>query len=241
VSCFSLSRFTSFPVCLVEVVWAEVIILEISKKKEQVFALYGKFERLVQPCKEQAVCEKGCASCCIDVGNVGATTLEGMIILEYLQSWDHQAIEVLNRSLKVNRSEKLNSALVRCAFLDEEASCRIYAVRPFSCRRLYSVKRCDGQGAVVHRQAFVLGQKAEKELQELDSEGCSGHLSFILHLLANETFRRDYVQGRWRLKDFRAIIERYELVVHTGGPIGTKSSKSTFGPTEPKEDGGARD
>jgi hypothetical protein len=98
--------------------------------------------------------------------------------------------------------------------LDEEASCRIYEVRPFSCRRLYSVKKCDGQGAVVHRQAFVLGQKAEKELQELDPEGCSGHLSFILHLLESEAFRRDYVQGRWRLEDFREIFERYKLLVH---------------------------
>ena len=137
-----------------------------------------------------------------------------MIILEYLQGWDHRAIEELNRSLRENRSEKLNSALVRCPFLDEEASCRIYEVRPFSCRRLYSVKKCDGQGAVVHRQAFVLGQKAEKELQELDPEGCSGHLSFILHLLESEAFRRDYVQGRWRLEDFREIFERYKLLVH---------------------------
>ena len=188
--------------------------LDLIEKKRLLFAVYNEYERVVQTFKEQSVCERGCASCCIDVGNVGATTLEGMIILEYLQGWDHRAIEELNRSLRENRSEKLNSALVRCPFLDEEASCRIYEVRPFSCRRLYSVKKCDGQGAVVHRQAFVLGQKAEKELQELDPEGCSGHLSFILHLLESEAFRRDYVQGRWRLEDFREIFERYKLLVH---------------------------
>ncbi|MCG6981081.1 MAG: YkgJ family cysteine cluster protein [Deltaproteobacteria bacterium] len=188
--------------------------LDLIEKKRLLFAVYNEYERVVQPFKEQSICERGCASCCIDVGNVGATTLEGMIILEYLQGWDHRAIEELNRSLRENRSEKLNSALVRCPFLDEEASCRIYEVRPFSCRRLYSVKKCDGQGAVVHRQAFVLGQKAEKELQELDPEGCSGHLSFILHLLESEAFRRDYVQGRWRLEDFREIFERYKLLVH---------------------------
>ena len=188
--------------------------LDLIEKKRLLFAVYNEYERVVQPFKEQSVCERGCASCCIDVGNVGATTLEGMIILEYLQSWDHQAIEKLNRSLKENRSEKLNSALVRCPFLDEEASCDIYDVRPFSCRRLYSVKKCDGQGAVIHRQAIVLGQKAEKELQELDPEGCSGHLSFILHLLENEEFCRNYVKGRWRREDFREFIERYKLVVH---------------------------
>jgi len=184
------------------------------EKKKQVFKLYDEHERLVEPFKEQAVCEKGCASCCIDVGNVGATTLEGLIILEYLQGWDHQALEEISRSLRENRREKLNSVLVRCPFLDEEASCRIYAVRPFSCRRLYSVKKCDGQGAVVHRQSVVLGQNMEKELQEFDPEGCSGHLSFILDLLQKELFRRGYLKGSWNLEDFRDIIERYGLVVH---------------------------
>ena len=206
--------------------------LDFREKKKQVFKLYEDYERLVKSFKEQAVCEKGCASCCIDVGNVGATTLEGLIILEYLQEWDQQAIEEINRRLKKNRREKLKSLLVRCPFLDEEASCRIYAVRPFSCRRLYSVKKCDGQGAVVHRGAFVLGQKAEKKLQELDPEGCSGHLSFILHLLEKETFRRAYLKGNWQAADFRDIIERYGLVVHRGGPIGAKPWRPTFGPAE---------
>ena len=206
--------------------------LALIEKKKLVFALYEKFERLAEPFKEQAVCEKGCASCCTDVGNVGAKTLEGLIILEYLQEWDNQAIEDINRRVEEKRSEKLKSVLVRCPFLDEEASCRIYAVRPFSCRRLYSVKKCHGQGAVVHKEAFLLGQRMEKELQNLDPGGCSGHLSFILHLLENETFRRDYGERRWRLEDFRTIIERYNLVVHRGGPVGTKSWKPVIGPAE---------
>ena len=197
--------------------------LDLGEKKKQVFQLYDEYEKLVEPFKKQAVCEKGCASCCIDVGNVGATTLEGLIIIEYLQGWDHQAMKEINRRLRENRSEKLESLLVRCPFLDEEASCRIYKARPFGCRRLYSVKKCDGQGAVVHRQAIMLGRKVEKELQELDPEGCSGHLSFILHLLEKKPFRRGYVRGSWKVEDFRDIIERYELVVHKGGPRGAKS------------------
>jgi hypothetical protein len=192
--------------------------MDFIEKKRQAFQLYDEYERLVQPYKTQAVCEKGCASCCIDVGNVGATTLEGLIILEYLQGWNHQAMEEINRSLRENRSEKLNRVLVRCPFLDEEASCRIYAVRPFSCRRLYSLKKCDGQGAVLHRQAHVLGQKMEKELQDLDPEGCSGHLSFILDLLEKEPFRRGYLEGNWREEDFGDTIKRYELVVHKRAP-----------------------
>jgi len=48
----------------------------------------------------------------------------------------------------------------------------------------------------------------------LDPKGCSGHLSFILHLLKKEPFRRGYLKGRWKVKDFGDIIERYGLVVH---------------------------
>jgi hypothetical protein len=188
--------------------------LDFTEKKKQVFNLYDKYERLVQPYKAQAVCEKGCASCCIDVGSVGATTLEGLIILEYIQGWDRQALKEINRNLGENRNDKLSQVFSRCAFLDQEQSCRIYAVRPFSCRRLYSVRQCDGQGAVVHRQAVMLGQKIEKELQKLDPDGCSGHLSFILHLLEREPFRRGYLKGSWKVEDFRDIIESYELVVH---------------------------
>jgi Fe-S-cluster containining protein len=188
--------------------------LDYRKKKKQVFKLYDKYERQVEPFKSQAVCEKGCASCCIDVGSVGATTLEGLIITEYLQGWERQALKEIHRSLRENRNHKLKQVFVRCAFLDQEQSCRIYAVRPFSCRRLYSVKKCEGRGAVVHRQAVVLGQKIEKELQELDPGGCSGHLSFILRLLEKNGFQEGYLRQNWSTEKFKAIIERYELVVH---------------------------
>lgn len=199
--------------------------VELKEKIRLVLELYDKYERLVESYKAQAVCEKGCASCCIDVGSVGATTLEGLIILQYLQGWDHEAIEEINRSLRENRHEKVNSVLVRCAFLDAEQSCRIYSVRPFSCRRLYSVRKCDGQGAVVHRQAVGLGQRIEKALQNLDSDGCSGHLSFILHLLEKEPFLEGYLQGNWKVADFRDIIERYELVVHRERPQGSNAEE----------------
>ena len=188
--------------------------MDVKEKKKQVFKLYDKYERLAQPFMSQAVCEKGCASCCIDVGSVGATTLEGLIILEHIQGWDRKALKEIERVLRENRKDKLNQVFARCAFLDQEQSCRIYALRPFSCRRLYSLRKCDGHGAVVHRQAVALGQKIEKELQNLDPDGCSGHLSFILHLLEKHGFRQDYLRENWSVKKFKDIIEQYELVVH---------------------------
>jgi hypothetical protein len=71
---------------------------------------------------------------------------------------------------------------------------------------------------VVHRQAVVLGQKIEKELQKLDPDGCSGHLSFILRLLEQNGFRQGYLRENWNTEKFKDIIERYELVVHKGAP-----------------------
>ena len=196
--------------------------MNLSEKKQQVSQLYEAYERTAEPYKAQAVCAKGCASCCIEVGSVGATTVEGLIILDYLRRWDGQATKEMDPGLRANRSEKLKSALARCAFLDEEKSCRIYSVRPFSCRRLYSVHKCEGHGPVVHRQAVIVGKKVERELQLLDLEGCSGHLSFILHLLEKEPFRLGYLRGNWNPEDFRDMIERYELVIHrhVGGGVG---------------------
>ena len=106
--------------------------MDLKEKKTKVYELYEQYEQMVQPYKSQAVCEKGCASCCIDVGSVGATTLEGLIITEYLQGWERQALKEIHRSLRENRNDKLNQVLARCAFLDQEQNCRIYAVRPFS-------------------------------------------------------------------------------------------------------------
>lgn len=209
--------------------------MDLREKKRQVFELYAEYERLVEPYKAQAVCKKGCASCCIAVGSVGATTLEGLIILEHLQGWHRRASMEINRRLRENRKEKLQSVFARCAFLDQENSCRIYHVRPFSCRRLYSVRKCDGQGPVVHRQALILGQQTEKKLQQLDLEGCSGHLSFILHLLEKKSFRRGYLRGNWNAESFKELIERYQLVLHKGGAIGSRPWRPVFGQLESEE------
>jgi hypothetical protein len=60
----------------------------------------------------------------------------------------------------------------------------------------------------------MVGQQIEKELQQLDPHGCSGHLSFILDLLVQEGFRQGYLRGNWELEDFRNTIASYELVPH---------------------------
>jgi hypothetical protein len=189
--------------------------VRLDKKKEQLVALYEEFERDIAPFRAQAVCIKGCADCCIHVGTVAATTLEGMVIREYLEGWSKQSREAVRRRLRINRSEKFAQVFARCAFLDEEQACTVYPVRPFSCRRLYSVKTCGDQGPVIHRRAMALAGRTIEIMQDLDPAGCSGHLSFILHLLDNKEFRCAYLQGIWDPGRVQKLVERYQLTVHT--------------------------
>ena len=53
-------------------------VMRLGDKKQQLVALYEEFEHQVAPLRAEAVCIKGCADCCIQVGTVAATTLEGM-------------------------------------------------------------------------------------------------------------------------------------------------------------------
>lgn len=202
--------------------------VDLDEKKRKLFELYEKFEREAASYKAQAVCTKGCAYCCIEVGSVGTTTLEGLVILEYLKAWSRQEIIEIKRRLRQNRNEKQSRLLVRCVFLDEDHCCLIYPVRPFSCRRLYSVRKCDGKGPVIHRQALALARQTEREIQRLDPWGCSGHISFILHLLEKKPLRRSYLRGDWDPANLRTLLERYELVLHRGSPAMSKVRSPVF-------------
>jgi Fe-S-cluster containining protein len=190
-------------------------VMRLAEKKGQLFSLYEEFERRVAPFRAQAVCVKGCADCCIQVGTVAATTLEAMVIREYLEGWSKPSREAVRQRLRANRREKLTQVFARCAFLDEEQACTVYPVRPFSCRRLYSVKTCGEQGPVIHRRAMALASRTIEILQDLDPAGCSGHLSFILYLLEKQEFRRAYLEGRRKRGRFQKLVERYQLAVHT--------------------------
>jgi len=198
--------------------------MRLDEKKGRLFSLYEEFERQVAPFRAQAVCVKGCADCCIQVGTVAATTLEGMVIREHLQGWSWEQMAALKVRLKQNRREKLTKVFARCAFLDDEQACTVYPVRPFSCRRLYSVKTCGEQGPVIHRRAMALASRTIEILQDLDPAGYSGHLSFILHLLEKQEFRRAYLQGVWNAGNFQELVERYQLALHTDRSGRGKSS-----------------
>jgi hypothetical protein len=167
----------------------------LGKKREKLRSLYGSFDAAVSELKKHAVCEKGCNFCCTRMGNVDIVTLEGAIIHDILEGMDEDVRRQIADGIARNMAEKEEGKKPACPFQDEEGTCLIYEVRPFSCRQLYSLRKCGDGGPLVHKQAAVTSRATVREIQTLDDTGYSGHISFILHLLDIAKFRETYLSG----------------------------------------------
>jgi len=167
--------------------------MNLEDKKKRLQELYEQYENEVSDFKKMAACEIGCADCCIDVGNIDITTLEGIIIYEQMSSFEKLIHTEIKNRLAKNKAEREEKKLSRCAFLNEDKMCIIYSIRPFSCRQLYSVKKCNGASPTIHRQAVETGKQIREKIQQLDAAGYSGHISYILYLLDKESFRKRYL------------------------------------------------
>jgi Fe-S-cluster containining protein len=168
----------------------------LEEKRERLWDVCRQFEQDVAELKQAAVCVPGCASCCIDVGNVDVTTLEGLIILEQLGGLDRHIQNGVCSRLARNKMEREQGKLSRCAFLQGDSTCMIYEFRPFSCRQLYSVLKCSGTPPTLHRYSVARARETVKKIQQIDCHGYSGHMSYILYLLEQQDFRRLYLRGR---------------------------------------------
>ena len=169
--------------------------MTLREKQEALQRIYERFEQDASEYKKDAVCKIGCTFCCTDVGNVDTITLEGVIIRERIRQLHRRHRDAITKRVTQNRLQKQKEKIVPCPFLKEDDTCLIYDVRPFSCRQLYSVRKCEGQGPTVHRQARELAKQAVRKMQQLDDMGYSGHLSFILHLLDSPGFLKLYLSG----------------------------------------------
>jgi Fe-S-cluster containining protein len=188
--------------------------MDLKTKKKQLLGLYADFATRAADHQVAAVCTRGCADCCTSVGNVDATTLEAYFILEHLKTFSPSKRQGIKLKVKQNKLAKESFTLVRCGFLLENDTCAIYPVRPFSCRRLYSVTRCAEQGPTVHRQVWMLAREIEAAIQELDHTGYSGHLSYLLHLLQQPEFRKLYLNGGFAPEAIREYAVSHELLIN---------------------------
>jgi hypothetical protein len=85
--------------------------------------------------------------------------------------------------------------LATACFPQKNDTCRIYPVRPLSCRQVCSLGLCSGNGPTVHRQAAALARETVVALQRLDANGYAGHLICLLELLDDGAFRAFYLAG----------------------------------------------
>ncbi len=151
--------------------------------RNALLVLYEEFERVAGEFKKAAACRIGCATCCINVGNVDITTLEGVIIRDRMSRFNRSVQRKIRTKLARNMAEREKGNLARCAFLDKDNTCLIYDIRPFSCRRVYSIKPCDGGQPIIHRNVMEFAKITIHKLQQLDRVGYSGHMSYILALV----------------------------------------------------------
>jgi len=183
--------------------------------------IYDRYEAEAAVYKQGAVCRPGCAFCCTEVGNVDITTLEGLVIRERIGRMPKTMQKKIAKDLVRNRRLKKVRAIVRCPFLTPKNLCLIYEIRPFSCRRLYSVKPCEGRGPTIHRQTQEMTERAVARLQRLDDCGYSGHISFILTLLDSDDFRSFYTAGGFDPRRIAGFGKANCLVINRiagGGP-----------------------
>jgi hypothetical protein len=145
---------------------------------------------------------------------VDITTLEGLVIERWLNGLSGAGRKRMLRRLEANRRDQVRQRPSRCPFLSTTDTCRIYALRPFSCRRLYSLRACDADGPVIHKQALTIAETSIARLQQLDDTGYSGHISAVLALLRQKDFRRGYLGGRFAPQTVAAFGRRHGLVIN---------------------------
>lgn len=184
------------------------------EKKEKLHNIYDRFERENIPYIQQAFCKTGCSFCCTFMGNIDIVTLEGLIILEHIESQSEEFQAVLKNKLAENRTEKEKGLKPPCPFLKGDNTCLIYAVRPFSCRQLYSVRECRDSGPMAHRQAVESARLTVREIQQLDDVGYSGHISYILQLVDDTSFRKLYLSGGFAPERIMKFGKGHGLIIN---------------------------
>ena len=186
----------------------------IDEKKDMLQHVYNTFESSVQIYKAGAICKIGCAFCCIHFGNVDIITLEGIIIHEWVENLDKSNKADFRKRIAKNMKKKEKGSITRCPFLNTDNTCLIYDIRPFSCRQLYSLRECTDRGPMIHRQAVQKAKETVKKLQQLDSTGYSGHISFILHLLNRPDFNKLYRSGEFNPSHIMAFGKKHGIVIN---------------------------
>ena len=188
--------------------------MNIESKIASLKALYHDYDEQTRHYKKDAVCRPGGSFCCTGMGNIDITTLEGVVISDRIAALGSPLAQEFKDKITANIRAKERGARPACPFLSNEGTCRLYDVRPFSCRQLYSMRECSKGGPLVHRQAMAIAGETVRKIQALDSTGYSGHLSFILHLLGQDLFRKLYLAGGFDPAGIRDFGKSHGIMIN---------------------------
>jgi Fe-S-cluster containining protein len=188
--------------------------LDFEEMQENLQGIYQRYESETAQFKEQAVCGIGCSFCCSFMGNIDIVTLEGIVLLDRLEAKPETELHAIRQGLERDRALRAEGKKSACPFLDEQGACRVYEVRPFSCRQLYSLRKCDQGGPMIHKPAVALARQLVREIQELDDTGYSGHHSYILKLLQNRKFRDLYGAGGFDPGSVKKFGKKHGIIIN---------------------------
>ena len=188
--------------------------MDLKTKQKKLKDIYNDFIIRSKPFTVNAVCKPGCSFCCIHFGHVDVITLEGFIIHEWMETLSQSDQIDLRKKLVKNMKKKIKRSVARCPFLSRDNTCRIYDIRPFSCRQLYSLEACTTKGPVVHRKSVEMAKMTVKKIQHLDATGYSGHLSYILHLISMPDFKELYQTGGFDPAKIMSFGKKYGIVIN---------------------------
>ena len=184
-------------------------------KANAIEKIYTDFAEKSAPFREAAACEKGCAFCCTDAGSIDITTLEGLRIRHRIAQLPRPRQSALKKALAKDADRREKGHNSPCPFLLKNMSCQIYDIRPFACRRIYSLKRCSSeQSPVLHRQVMEMAEETIARLQALDDTGYSGHLSFILHMLDTPAFLKVYMSGGFQPEAVMVYGKTHKIAIN---------------------------
>ncbi len=185
------------------------------QKTEALSKIYDLFDTETADYRKGAACSKGCAFCCTDAASIDITTLEGLVIRENLGKMARSRQTGIKKALKRDMKKRESGIVTPCPFLMKTRACMIYEIRPFACRRIYSVHPCSKENPpLISRRVMVMAQKAITALQRLDENGYSGHLSFILHMLESPRFLETYLAGASRPEEVMAFGKTHRIVIN---------------------------
>lgn len=187
----------------------------MENKKRRLQPLYDAFESACAAYKHDAACRKGCSFCCSDAGGIHITTLEGLVIRERIAELSRPQQLTVKKKLAADMRRREQQKPSACPFLMKNRACMIYTERPFACRRIYSLQICSkNQHPMLNRQVMELGQETIDKLQELDENGYSGHLSYILHMFETPAFLNSYLAGEYDPESIMDFGKSHGIIIN---------------------------